>query len=103
MKLPCFLLLVVGLMTPTLAWFSGDGGLVMWDNNCGWRGYAFATKPSLAEQCGGICIATSGCRKFDWKDGICHLRDDEQTLGTYEGKNFDGQSKLLLVALSHKH
>jgi hypothetical protein len=92
MKPACFLLLAVCLMTPALAWFSGDGGLVMWDNNCGWMGSAFATKPSLDIQCGGVCIATSGCRKFDWYGGVCYLYDAAHTVGNYPGKVFEEKS-----------
>jgi hypothetical protein len=87
MKLVPFLLLAVCLMTPTKAWFSGDGGLTMWDHGCWWKGTPIAEgKPALAEQCGGVCISTHGCRKFNWQHGFCYMYDDSPTLEDGNGK-----------------
>jgi hypothetical protein len=75
MKATIFLLFAVLFVAlPIEAWNSGDGGLIAWDNNCWWSGVsAIGVYPSLDIQCGGVCIAHSGCRKFDWHDGTCYL------------------------------
>ena len=93
MKLAVILLVVVALVAiPINAWNEGDGGLVRWDNGCYWiddGSNQLATKPSLAEQCGGVCIATTGCRKFSWHDGTCFLHPYGD-LGTGQGKKLQG-------------
>lgn len=71
-----FLLLMVCLMVPIQAWYPGNGGLILWDNNCHWTGADLATKPSTPDQCGGVCIAYPGCRKFNHFSGTCYMKDD---------------------------
>ncbi len=87
MKATIFLLFAVLFVAlPIEAWYSGDGGLTAWDNNCYWTrpgggpGWAY---PSLDIQCGGVCIAHSDfCQKFDWHDGTCYLYQDGVSLST---------------------
>ena len=65
MKLLVGVLFVAFLAMPITAWITE--GAINWDYNCYWDDYSpFASQNSLAGECGGICIATSGCKAFDW-------------------------------------
>jgi len=64
----------------------GDGGLTHWDNNCYWTGGDINSKKSLPDQCGGICIATSGCTRFNWRSGTCYVKGSGGELVTGQGK-----------------
>ena len=65
MKILIGFLCVAFLAMPINAWI--EDGLIKWDYNCFWEdNNPFASRPSLAGECGGICIGTNGCKAFDW-------------------------------------
>jgi hypothetical protein len=51
----------------------GDGGLSRWKSNCRLDGKFMTTKSSSPEQCGGVCIAQSGCTHFSHGHGTCFM------------------------------
>nr|CAH0105163.1 unnamed protein product [Daphnia galeata] len=67
------LLIAAVSMTTVSAWNAGDGGLSLWDNNCHFGTNFFTSKSSSAEQCGGVCIAQSGCTHFTQGNGVCYM------------------------------
>ena len=72
MKLILDALFVAFLATSITAW-NGDN-LIKWDTNCRWYGHiSIASKSSRAEQCGEVCVATRGCKVFNWSRGTCWM------------------------------
>jgi hypothetical protein len=74
--LSIFLLMAAVSLTTVSArfWQVGDNGLSRWDYNCHFVGNVIGAKPSLGEQCGGICIANSQCTHFTHAGGYCYLK-----------------------------
>jgi hypothetical protein len=70
------LLIAAVSMTTVSGWTQlnvGDGGLSRWKSNCRLDGKFMTTKSSSPEQCGGVCIAQSGCTHFTHGDGTCFM------------------------------
>jgi hypothetical protein len=70
-------LVVILAMAVNADWKIGDNGLTEWDFNCDFNDptfRTFTTKPSLPEQCGGVCIANPSCIYFVHRDGVCFLK-----------------------------
>ena len=67
------LLIAAVSMTTVLAWNVGDNGLSRWQSNCRYVGDYITLKPSNDRQCGGVCIAQSGCTHFTQGDGTCYM------------------------------
>ncbi|EFX78571.1 hypothetical protein DAPPUDRAFT_245794 [Daphnia pulex] len=71
------LIAAVSMTTVSAQWNKGDGG-VIWQMNCRYVGDYIALKSSSSEQCGGVCIAQSGCTHFTHGpspqgDGHCYM------------------------------
>nr|CAH0105166.1 unnamed protein product [Daphnia galeata] len=54
-------------------WNVGDGGLSRWQSDCRYVGDYITLKSSSPDQCGGVCIAQSGCTHFTHGDGHCYM------------------------------
>ena len=77
-------LVVILAMAVNAAWKSGNNGLVNWDYNCDFHEPKFPaidTKPSNADQCGGVCIANPRCKYFVHRDGRCWLKGGPRSSG----------------------
>ena len=68
-RLGLVLLLVTVACVSARNWQFGDNGLTRWDSDCDFTWYDIGEKPSLAEQCGGVCIANPRCTHFTWVPG----------------------------------
>ena len=91
-------LVVILAMAVNAAWKSGNNGLVNWDYNCDFHEPKFPaidTKPSNADQCGGVCIANPRCKYFVHRDGRCWLKGGPRSSGDKEN-----HVKLVLFAAS---
>ncbi|KAJ1567745.1 hypothetical protein HK405_004929 [Cladochytrium tenue] len=61
-----------------LDWAAGNAGQVSWASGCDWSGGDLTSVSGKAgEDCGALCLATSGCTKFSWtsyNSGTCWLK-----------------------------
>lgn len=67
------LIAALSMTTVSAQWNVGDNGLSRWQMNCRYVGDFFGSKPSSSDQCGGICIAHSGCTHFTHGAEKCHM------------------------------
>lgn len=54
-----------------------DEGTLYWADNCDWPGNDMSNVQVPGEQCGGVCLSTSGCTHFtwtSWNGGTCFLK-----------------------------
>ncbi|XP_004209550.1 uncharacterized protein LOC101240006 [Hydra vulgaris] len=84
-------LVVLSLLSTSVAgwqidWKIGENGLVMWDQNCDFTWFDIGEKPSLAEQCGGVCIANKHCTHFTWTEGRCLMKRNPDGISVYEAR-----------------
>ena len=81
-----FLCLVIAVLAmPIKAWMEGDGGQVRWDNSCYWTGGDIDSFTSKPDHCGGACLGTPGCTRFNWNADICYVKGSGGELVTGQG------------------
>jgi len=79
----CLLALLLVSSVAASGWHESEGGLIKWDTDCWWSMHisdAIASKAAAPEECGGFCILTSGCKAFDWGDGVCYAYSRTSTV-----------------------
>lgn len=65
---------VITIGVSARSWRDGDNRLVCWDEQCDFYGHDIGSKPSIGEQCGGVCIANPRCTHFTYSHGTCYMK-----------------------------